>query len=235
MGGEIAKSECQIDAIKTAIPPTTLSDCYSAPYQRSRVLDRFYAHHRAFIRYIRYTSANIRCVSCARISCISLADQPAVVYLVCAEIQELRHKSQGSSDASGANNEIDQLLVSLDERLASVSKGVKAVTEALEPILSRTPVPSRLGADGEVAVIVRKHAALTAEWEAAKAESETLRDELKEDKWLIVFRTVTEQAGGLMSSLEKGVNRCQVCSNRRLPHTSDLHLRFNRTSSPKYI
>ena len=126
------------------------------------------------------------------------------------EIQELRHKSQGSSDASGANNEIDQLLINLDERLESVSKGVRAVTDALEPPLSKTPVPSGFGADGEAAVTIRKHAALMAEWEAAKSESETLRAELKEDKWLIVFRTVTEQAGGLMSSLEKGVNRCQV-------------------------
>jgi hypothetical protein len=147
------------------------------------------------------------------------------VFLVCAEIQELRHKSQGSSDASGANNEIDQLLVSLDERLESVSKGVKAVTETLEPILTRTSFPSGIGADGEIVVMIRKHAALMAEWEAAKAESETLRDELKEDKWLIVFRTVTEQAGGLMSSLEKGVNRCQVRLNPRYRLWPVVHLR----------
>ena len=37
-----------------------------------------------------------------------------------------------------------------------------------------------------------------------------LREELKEDKWLTVFRTVTDQADGMMSSLEKAVNRCQV-------------------------
>lgn len=142
-----------------------------------------------------------------------LSHQFPLVILICAEIQELRHKSQGSSDSSGANNEIDQLLVSLDERLDSVSKGIKAITETLEPILNRTPIPSGLGLDGEAAVIMRKHAALVVEWETAKAESGTLRDELKEDKWLIVFRTVTEQAGGLMSSLEKGVNRCQVRLN----------------------
>jgi hypothetical protein len=136
--------------------------------------------------------------------------QSTIVYPVHAEIQELRHQSHGSSDASGANNEIDQLLVNLDERLESVSKGVKTVTDTLEPLLNQTPVPSGFGVDGEGAVVIRKHAALMAEWEAAKSESETLRDELKEDKWLIVFRTVTEQAGGLMSSLEKGVNRCQV-------------------------
>jgi hypothetical protein len=101
----------------------------------------------------------------------------------------------------------------LDERLDSVSKGVKAVTDTLEPLLNQTPVPSGFGVGGEGAVMIRKHAALMSEWEAAKSESATLRDELKEDKWLIVFRTVTEQAGGLMSSLEKGVNRCQVRLN----------------------
>lgn len=139
-----------------------------------------------------------------------LSHRSAAAHPAHVEIQELRHKSQGSSDASGANNEIDQLLVNLDERLDLVSKGVKAVTDALEPLLNKTPVPPGFGVDGEAVVIMRKHAALVAEWEAAKAESGTLRDELKEDKWLIVFRTVTEQAGGLMSSLEKGVNRCQV-------------------------
>ena len=172
------------------------------------------------------------CVACPDFT--SLSHQSSITYSVCAEIQELRHKSQGSSDASGANNEIDQLLANLDERLDSVSKGVKAVTETLEPILNRTPVPSGLGSDGEIVVMIRKHAALIVEWETAKAESETLRDELKEDKWLIVFRTVTEQAGGLMSSLEKGVNRCQVRLIRDIALRPVAHLRpigFHHASS----
>jgi hypothetical protein len=101
--------------------------------------------------------------------------------------------------------------MSLDERLEAVAQGVKSINEALEPLMSQTPTVHREdGSTGGEAVILRKHAALMAEWEAARSESETLRDELKEDKWLIVFRTVTEQAGGLMTSLEKGVNRCQV-------------------------
>jgi hypothetical protein len=99
-------------------------------------------------------------------------------------------------------------LTNLDERLEAVSQGVKSVTESLDPLMNQ---PSGDAESGEQGVMVRKHAALVAEWESTKAESETLRDELKEDKWLIVFRTVTEQAGGLMTSLEKGVNRCQVC------------------------
>ncbi|TFK90152.1 hypothetical protein K466DRAFT_543960 [Polyporus arcularius HHB13444] len=127
------------------------------------------------------------------------------------EIQELRHKSQSSSDGRNTTSNIDESLVSLDERVEVVSKGIKAVNEALEPLLSRatrTPTLARSNSEEEAALL-RKHAALVAEWEAVQKEIQVLREELKEDKWLTVFRTVTDQADGMMSSLEKAVNRCQ--------------------------
>ncbi|KAI0310400.1 hypothetical protein OF83DRAFT_874566 [Amylostereum chailletii] len=110
------------------------------------------------------------------------------------EIQELRHKSQSLGDAAGATSVIDQSLMALDERLENVSQGVKTVAESLAPLLetARTPRPEA-----------------PADWETVQEESDVLREELKEDKWLTVFRTVTEQADGMMSSLEKAVNRCQ--------------------------
>ena len=128
------------------------------------------------------------------------------------EIQELRHKSQSSSDGSNTTSVIDQSLVSLDERLEVVSKGIKAVNEALEPLLRRADrTPTLISSDSEEeAAILRKHATLVAEWEAVQKDIQVLREELKEDKWLTVFRTVTDQADGMMSSLEKAVNRCQV-------------------------
>ncbi|KAL0953791.1 hypothetical protein HGRIS_004975 [Hohenbuehelia grisea] len=127
------------------------------------------------------------------------------------EIQELRHKSQSTSDTAGTTNVIDQSLMSLDERLDAVTKGIKSVNEALEPLLQSTATPTVAanGDSNENAGILRKHAALLAEWEAVQDESDVLREELKEDKWLTVFRTVTDQADGMMSSLEKAVNRCQ--------------------------
>ena len=82
---------------------------------------------------------------------------------------------------------------------------MKAVNDALEPLLHGGQTPT-----ADSAIILRKHAALVAEWDAVQDESEVLREELKEDKWLTVFRTVTDQADGMMSSLEKAVNRCQV-------------------------
>lgn len=75
----------------------------------------------------------------------------------------------------------------------------------------KTPTPLVTDDANEDAMILRKHGTMLAEWEAVKKESQVLREELKEDKWLTVFRTVTEQADGMMTSLEKAVNRCQVC------------------------
>ncbi|PIL25147.1 hypothetical protein GSI_13036 [Ganoderma sinense ZZ0214-1] len=127
------------------------------------------------------------------------------------EIQELRHKSQSSGDASNATT-VDQSLATLDERLESVSKGVKIVNDALEPLLNRveqTPTLVDNSKQEEEAAILRVHAALVADWEAVQKDIQVLREELKEDKWLTVFRTVTDQADGMMSSLEKAVNRCQ--------------------------
>jgi hypothetical protein len=128
------------------------------------------------------------------------------------EIQELRHKSQSSGDAAGTTGIIDQALMTLDEKLETVTKGMKTVNESVEPLMQSlpTPLPVQNGDFGERTLLLRKHATLVAEWESVQDESDVLREELKEDKWLTVFRTVTEQADGMMSSLEKAVNRCQV-------------------------
>ncbi|GAW00474.1 hypothetical protein LENED_001997 [Lentinula edodes] len=128
------------------------------------------------------------------------------------EIQELRHKSQSNGDAASTTSIIDQSLMSLDEKLESVSKGIKSINDSLDPYLQATPTIPHNGSEAEAnetAAIIRKHNTLVSEWEAVQDESEVLREELKEDKWLTVFRTVTDQADGMMSSLEKGVNRCQ--------------------------
>lgn len=110
--------------------------------------------------------------------------------------------------------------MSLDERVETVTKGMKAVHESVEPL---QPTPVQNDESRERSLLLRKHATLVAEWESVQDESEVLREELKEDKWLTVFRTVTEQADGMMSSLEKAVNRCQV---RLVSCSCDTSLKF---------
>lgn len=101
----------------------------------------------------------------------------------------------------------------MDEKLDSVANGIKSINDTLDPLLrnSTTPTVSSTATkeSNERAALLRKHATLLGDWEAVKKESQVLREELKEDKWLTVFRTVTDQADGMMSSLEKAVNRCQ--------------------------
>lgn len=153
------------------------------------------------------------------------------------EIQELRHKSQSSNDSTGTTSIIDQSLINLNERLESAEKGVKSVSEALEPLLqaSSTPTLAQNGDPDEGALVLRKHATLVAEWEAVRNESDVLREELKEDKWLTVFRTVTDQADGMMSSLEKAVNRCQefIWQVHRRGVEEPFHLHASLSSSQR--
>jgi hypothetical protein len=125
--------------------------------------------------------------------------------------------------------------MNLDEKLETVTKGMKAVQESVEP-LSRaalTPTLVQNGGSDERSLLLRKHGTLVAEWESVQDESDVLREELKEDKWLTVFRTVTEQADGMMSSLEKAVNRCQV--SLVLIAIVAMLLRLCRTSFGKSI
>lgn len=103
--------------------------------------------------------------------------------------------------------------MTLDERLESVGRGVESLNDMLDPLLrsAPTPTPDSSNEDpSESVLLLRKHATFMSEWENVQQESEVLREELKEDKWLTVFRTVTDQADGMMSSLEKAINRCQV-------------------------
>ena len=105
--------------------------------------------------------------------------------------------------------------MNLDERIEIVSDGIKAVNESISSYQKSADEPDDPGGgkpSGRT-LVLRKHTTLLAEWESVQDETEVLKEELKEDKWLTVFRTVTEQADGMMSSLEKAVNRCQVCLN----------------------
>ncbi|KAJ8586030.1 hypothetical protein M405DRAFT_744271, partial [Rhizopogon salebrosus TDB-379] len=124
------------------------------------------------------------------------------------EIQELRHKSQISGDAAATTVVIDKALMNLDERLEAVADGMKSVSESVAPLQNHNDTVIDTP-HSEQAALVRKHAVLVTEWETVQNETDVLREELKEDKWLTVFRTVTEQADGMMGSLEKAVNRCQ--------------------------
>ncbi|KIJ65563.1 hypothetical protein HYDPIDRAFT_88214 [Hydnomerulius pinastri MD-312] len=123
------------------------------------------------------------------------------------EIQELRHKPQTDGIDAATTAEIDNAIMNMNERLEAIEHGMKDIDESVAPFQPSEDEP--LNETSERAVMLRKHAALQADWDAVRQETDELEQELKEDKWITVFRTVTEQADGMMTSLEKAVNRCQ--------------------------
>ncbi|KAH7890845.1 hypothetical protein F5I97DRAFT_1923336 [Phlebopus sp. FC_14] len=123
------------------------------------------------------------------------------------EIQELRHKPQTDGADAATTAEIDKALMNMNDRLEAIERGMKIVSESVAPF--QPSQDGQVSETSERAVMLRKHVALQSDWDAVQQETDELQQELKEDKWITVFRTVTEQADGMMSSLEKAVNRCQ--------------------------
>lgn len=117
----------------------------------------------------------------------------------------------GSSSSTSVSTIIDQALIGLDQRLESVAQNIALITSALEPF-SKRPDLSTHQPDDLPIVLLRKHDALLTEWEGVQREAVSLRDELKEDKWLLVFRNASDQADGMMNSLERVADQCQVRS-----------------------
>lgn len=135
-----------------------------------------------------------------------------------AEIQELRHQADSSSASTpgvmGVTT-LDQALMNLEERLESITKSVAAVDEALQSYVKPTDSSTHLQTMALDAVL-RKHAALKEEWDIVQKEADTLRSELREDKWLAVFRSVGEQSDTMMNSLEKALANCQVSLSKHV-------------------
>ena len=154
------------------------------------------------------------------------------------EIQELRHQAEANApvpstftapipgevgDGSTAGNSggtgittLDQALMGLEERLEAISGSIASIDETLDPHHDDRETPTRatpnMSSGGELlTALLRKHAELKEEWEIIQKEAETLQSELREDKWLAVFRSVGEQSDTMMNSLEKALANCQVC------------------------
>jgi hypothetical protein len=146
------------------------------------------------------------------------------------EVQELRHQDLGSNVLSASSSTlstiIDQALVRLDERLETVAQNISLITSSLEA-LSDVPLTleTKSRQDNTALIVLRKHGTLLVEWESVQREAEILRDELKEDKWLLVFRT-----GKLVSSYEHARSHISVLSSERSGGWDDELSRANHGS-----
>ena len=185
------------------------------------------------------------------------------------EIQELRHQAEANApaasiftasipgevgDSPAMSNSggtgittLDQALMGLEERLEAISSTIASIDETLEPHLKDGETPTRatpnLSSGGELlTALLRKHVELKEEWESVQKEAETLQSELREDKWLAVFRSVGEQSDTMMNSLEKALANCQVSDLYSPLHLSadsivfiDVHISSSSRSGRLYV
>ncbi|ORZ05787.1 hypothetical protein BCR42DRAFT_176614 [Absidia repens] len=100
---------------------------------------------------------------------------------------------------SGESLKDEALLSDLDHRVNPVFLAVEKVYARMNS--SRPP-----GDDS--GILVRKHRLVQEKWECLRIEIDELKDELKEDRWLAVFRQVADQVDTMINGLDKTVQEC---------------------------
>lgn len=93
--------------------------------------------------------------------------------MLSTEIEELRHAGPSTGSPSTHSSRVDTLLVNLDAAYASLSGRRDAALPGL---------PTSGVDEGDLAHLQR-------EWEKMSRQYMMLKDEMKEDGWLVRFRT----------------------------------------------
>nr|KAI7879725.1 hypothetical protein K492DRAFT_208076 [Lichtheimia hyalospora FSU 10163] len=101
--------------------------------------------------------------------------------------------------ASTATTENDQVLVDIDNRIEPLFDQVQRIYTAMT---SNNPPADTSG------VLGRVHHKIQYRWEALRNEVDYLKQELKEERWLNVFRQVADQVDVMIDGLEKTVSQC---------------------------
>ncbi|GAA5916598.1 hypothetical protein JCM6882_009169 [Rhodosporidiobolus microsporus] len=153
------------------------------------------------------------------------------------EIQELRHTTSIASDKTprpdgngfssqpapqdgpSPVSDVDAALMKLDARLEAVRAEFVEVEAQVKPLLSEQ------GSAGELGFVRTKWTETLADWDSAQQDADQLGEELKEDKWLVVFRTVSQQAEDMLRSMEKVLSQSEqfihdAATNPSLKHTA---------------
>ncbi|ORX54459.1 hypothetical protein DM01DRAFT_205457 [Hesseltinella vesiculosa] len=91
----------------------------------------------------------------------------------------------------------DNLLVELDQRVDPVFRQVEQVYSRMT---SQPPLD-------ESGLLARKHRLVQEHWECLRIEIDDLKDEIKEDRWLVVFRQVANQVDTMIDGLDKTVQQ----------------------------
>jgi hypothetical protein len=107
------------------------------------------------------------------------------------QFQEKRHSDPEKKE--------DSILLDIDNRVGPLFTNVEKVYTRMT---STTPPEDTTG------LLTRKHLLVQERWECLRIEIDELKIELKEDRWLVVFRQVADQVDDMMNGLDKTVTQC---------------------------
>ncbi|GAA5920273.1 hypothetical protein JCM1841_003013 [Sporobolomyces salmonicolor] len=118
--------------------------------------------------------------------------------------------SAPASNGQGPVSEMDAALMKLEGKLEDVRKEFAEIQSQIRPLLCNAMPPSPdSSATSEPIFLRQKWEETVVEWEETQKDADILGEELKEDKWLVVFKSVSQQAEEMMRSLEKVLTQSQ--------------------------
>lgn len=117
------------------------------------------------------------------------------------QFQEKRHTAAIYPSDEDHTKKDDGILVEIDNRVGPLFTHVEKVYTRMT---SAEPPEDTSG------LLARKHILVQERWECLRLDIDDLKVELKEDRWLVVFRQVADQVDDMMNGLEKTVVQCQA-------------------------
>ncbi|CAO3642816.1 unnamed protein product [Cunninghamella blakesleeana] len=95
----------------------------------------------------------------------------------------------------------DDILIDIDNRVGPLFNDVEKIYNRM--VASDTPPKDISG------VLQKRHRMVQERWECLRVEIDELKVDLKEDRWLAVFKQVADQVDAMMDGLDKTVEQCQ--------------------------
>ncbi|KAI8979934.1 hypothetical protein BDB01DRAFT_798116 [Pilobolus umbonatus] len=144
------------------------------------------------------------------------------------------HSSSSTTISLEERPKEDKILIEIDNRVGPLFNDVEKVYTRMT-----SPNPP----DDTTGLLARKHLLVQEKWECLRVEIDELKFELKEDRWLIVFRQVADQVDGMMDGLDKTVSQCYTMLQQlreypgnkamlRTPHSNSSSSTSSTATSP---
>jgi hypothetical protein len=157
--------------------------------------------------------------------------------MVIFEFQERRHAAAAAAtrDPKGISDSNDKAELSQTDKnrddltLMHIDSRVEPLFAKVDSIYTQLVSPNP-PYDPE-GILVKKHLVVQQQWENLRIEIDELKDELKEDRWLSVFRQVANQVDVMIDGLDRVVSHCQhVVGMFRDWKSSDIAAKQTSTS-----